>query len=257
VEKYSYPYPEDTQSKELKSEHGKKEKKKTGFSTWLILILIVLGGLIFFLLDRESSEKPAQKGEELPVRPSTVSVLKRKLTSALAIVNNLDINGGSQYRDSMENINKELAFFSNAADLINQANASGDKEINDLGKQLSSKLQRVQIKEFPLLRKAYESTRDKNILEENTIVIVGGDGNRMVTFTNNLFSDHHNFVELNFSVEKMLQNLRFDRVNYKRAPNANIRAYFNLQNPRDSEIVNYIWITNVDDWSYFDLKKSQ
>lgn len=257
MERYVYPYSKNTQSRELKSKPKKIEKKKTGFSTWLILILIVLGGLIFFLLNRENSEKPAQNSEELSALPSTASVLKRKLTSALAIVNNLDINGGSQYKDSMENINKELAFFSNAANLINQANSSDDKEINNLGKQLNGKLQQVQIKEFPLLRKAYESIKDNNILGENTNIVISGNGNRTVTFINSLFSDHHNFVELNFSIEKTLQNLRFDRVNYKRMHSANDRSYFDLQSPKDSEIINYIWITNIEDWSYFDLEKRQ
>ena len=73
----------------------------------------------------------------------------------------------SKYKESVESIQIELVLFSAWAINIDEASKSENQEIKLLGEKLKSKVQKVQITEFPKLRKAYGKIVDKKLWEQN------------------------------------------------------------------------------------------
>ena len=73
---------------------------------------------------------------------------------------------GSKYRESVESIQMEVVLFSVWASIVNKAKISDDIEIQKLGEKMKNKVQKLQVSEFPKLRKAYkEIVSDKLWLE--------------------------------------------------------------------------------------------
>ena len=61
----------------------------------------------------------------------------------------------SSYRETIESLQIELVLFSTWGNIINDGENSEDPEIKKLAKQLKPKVVRMQVKEFPILRKEY------------------------------------------------------------------------------------------------------
>ncbi|MDM1514744.1 hypothetical protein, partial [Myroides odoratimimus] len=94
------------------------------------------------------------------------------------------------FRGSQEQLQLELILFSQWTDLIQKGAHIDDKEINDLTKKFKAKVEKVQQKEFPILRKEYTKLAKDLMWEHNIDVAVSGSNNTIITFTGAMFADN-------------------------------------------------------------------
>lgn len=150
------------------------------------------------------------------------------------------INNGvdfSTYRGSVELIQMEIVLFNAWATVIEEALSYEDPEVQRLGNSLKQKVQNIQIKEFPKLRKAYKDAIYKDLWVENIETAVFGAGNTTIQFTGGVFADNKAKQQTQETLSEILHMLRFKRANYKWYEYDDEYTYYTMKSPKDSEIV--------------------
>lgn len=243
---------EEIQDEAIKCKHcqsnlsGKKQlpaevviKNKSSLASKIVLGFVILIGVIIFTSIASNKDKPIQNSQTDNTQESQTppASLKDQLQSAIIQVGAFDGSASGPFKDSVEHISMELALFSTWTSLINQSATSTDKDTIALGTQLKTKAVQAQIKEFPALRKAYGQVADKTAWNDNVAVSTSGAGNRIITITGGMFADHANISTFEGSVESILKELRFDRVNYKWIPDAIDFDYYPIKGAKDNALV--------------------
>lgn len=85
----------------------------------------------------------------------------------------------SMYRGSIVALQLELELFNEWRKMIWSGNNSDDPEIQELVKRFKPKVERVQINEFPKMRKEYANISNKTMWEEDIEVSSSGTDNKL------------------------------------------------------------------------------
>lgn len=144
----------------------------------------------------------------------------------------------STYRGSVASIQIEIALFSIWAKYIEEGFAYQDDEIQELSKKLKVKVQKIQTKEFPLLRKNYKEVVRDILWTENIKTSIYARGYRTIQFTGGIFANNKNKMEMQNNLSEILTLLRFKRANYKWYKYDDDYTYYTLNTPSDKEIIN-------------------
>jgi hypothetical protein len=159
--------------------------------------------------------------------------LKKELTAFIESLKKFD----TSKKDSVDVIMIEVTLFDRTvAPKIVQAAASANPEIKQLGKQLEGVLSQVQIREFPLMRKAYGKIVNDQMWIEDGKASVYGNGNKTIELVSVVFAANKNIAELYSSTEVTLKKLRFNRVNFKWYSGASEYNYYDIDSLKDSAI---------------------
>lgn len=162
-------------------------------------------------------------------------ILKEKISNGIRDVNNGD-DISKVDLTSLQGINIALSIFKIYATIVNDGNASSDKDILKLTNQLKSKCTASQIKYFPKIRRAYyQLTKDK--LWEHDIA-VGGNGNSILKFTGGYFAANANIKETQDALHEMLTTLRFKQTQYRWYKSQDEYTYYTIKSNSDSKLMN-------------------
>lgn len=142
----------------------------------------------------------------------------------------------SDYRGTIDAIEVEVVLFGTWAKMINEAKSHSDPSVVSLGEELESKVSELQIKEFPLMRKAYADFVANILWEHDIEVRVVGNANGTIEFIGGYFAANKNIKDTHLLFVDLLKALRFDRANYKWSEYADY-TYYTLESSKDSEIV--------------------
>jgi hypothetical protein len=134
----------------------------------------------------ESFSSPSSTEEKAKDIPNQIAQLKREIASIEEGVN------FSTYRNTVEATQMELVLFAAWAKTINEALSSENAEVKTLGKELEKKVKNMQIKEFPVLRKAYAKAIYHKLWEQNIETQVLGNKNKTIQFTGGYFANNGN-----------------------------------------------------------------
>jgi len=145
----------------------------------------------------------------------------------------------TEYQESIESIQIEIALFGVWSNIINEAAISENQEIKNLGIELEKKTKKIQTKEFPILRKAYGKIVHKKLWVENIETEVFGKGNKTIQFTGGIFANNKNKQETQETLSEVLHMLRFKRANYKWYKYDDEYTYYELQSKNDDELVTF------------------
>lgn len=162
--------------------------------------------------------------------------LKENLILNLDIIDKFDF---SKLRGSVHLLEGELSQFAIWGNLVAKGEASEDDEINKLSNQLKSKLTRVQIREFPILRKEYASIAAKKMWEEDIEVTSSGTGNRYITFIGGVFAANKNKKKFQEDINSIMLEFRFNRVQYKWHKGQQEYTYYTVYEGKDSDIFKF------------------
>ena len=165
---------------------------------------------------------------------------KIKLKNSLDIyVREIDDFDFSKLRGSVHLLEGELAQFAIWGDLVKKGEASDDSEIKKLAGQLRTKLTRVQVREFPIMRKEYASIAAKKMWVEDIEVTSSGTGNRQITFIGGVFAANKNKKKFQEDINSIMLEFRFNRVNYKWHKGEQEYSYYTVYEGKDSEIFTF------------------
>lgn len=202
----------------------------------------VLAGFLFMAFGSDDDKKEEETGIESTDK--TISTTEKKLTD-VEIKEQLDreissIDKGidfTSYKESIESIQLELVLFQVWAKKINEAKSSNNNDIKELGEKLETKVKKIQVSEFPKLRKAYGKIVAKKLWVENIEVEVFGNNSKTIQFTGGIFANNKNKQETQETLSEMLNFLRFKKANYKWYEYDDEYTYYDLDSKNDNEIV--------------------
>ncbi|CAM3962974.1 hypothetical protein FLCU109888_11190 [Flavobacterium cucumis] len=202
----------------------------------------VLAGFLFMAFGSDDNKKEEETSVEATNK--TINTTEKKLTD-VEIKEQLDreissIDKGidfTSYKESIESIQLELVLFQVWAKKINEAKSSNNNGIKELGEKLETKVKKIQVSEFPKLRKAYGKIVAKKLWVENIEVEVFGNNSKTIQFTGGIFANNKNKQETQETLSEMLNFLRFKKVNYKWYEYDDEYTYYDLDSKNDNEIV--------------------
>ena len=206
----------------------------------------VLAGFLFMAFGSDDDKKEEETSVE--VTDKTIITTEKKLTD-VEIKEQLEreissIDKGidfSSYKESIESIQLELVLFQVWAKKINEAKSSNNNDIKELGEKLETKVKKIQVSEFPKLRKAYGKIVAKKLWVENIEVEVFGNNSKTIQFTGGIFANNKNKQETQETLSEMLNFLRFKKVNYKWYKYDDEYTYYELDSKNDNEITDQIY----------------
>lgn len=181
----------------------------------------------------ESFSSTSSTEEKTKDIPNQIAQLKREIASIEEGVN------FSTYRNTVEATQMELVLFAAWAKTINEALSSENDEVKTLGKELEKKVKNIQIKEFPVLRKAYAKAIYHKLWEQNIETQVLGNKNKTIQFTGGYFANNGNKAQTQQTLQEALKMFRFSKVNYKWYKYDNEYSYYEIDSPNDSELMSF------------------
>lgn len=206
----------------------------------------VLAGFLFMAFGSDDDKKEEETSVEATNK--TINTTEKKQTD-VEIKEQLEreissIDKGidfSSYKESIESIQLELVLFQVWAKKINEAKSSNNNDIKELGEKLETKVKKIQVSEFPKLRKAYGKIVAKKLWVENIEVEVFGNNSKTIQFTGGIFANNKNKQETQETLSEMLNFLRFKKVNYKWYKYDDEYTYYELDSKNDNEITDQIY----------------
>lgn len=180
----------------------------------------------------ERAEQEKQKAIEIQKKSDEVKQqLQRELDSFKKPFDS------SKYRGSKEALLMETVLFNLWASIIDEHKNNPDPAVKSLVGELKRKVSQLQVKEFPLMRKAYAEIFAKSIWEENIDVKAIDAGNKTIELTGALFANNKNVAQTQSTLQDALKLYRFTRANYKWFKYADEYQYSTIDSQPDSAVV--------------------
>jgi len=151
------------------------------------------------------------------------------------------IEKGIKFADgnSIEEIQMDIVVFGTWAKLITESKESENAEIINLGKKLKSKVSRIQIKEFPNLRKQYAKIVAEKMWENDIEVSANGTGKKYINFSGGVFAANKNKKKFQIQVQEILKMFRFKQARYRWYKEESEYTYYTIYEGKDSELVTF------------------
>ena len=151
----------------------------------------------------------------------------------------IDDTDFTKLRGSIHLLEGELSQFAIWGRLVEEGEASKDPEINKLAGQLRTKLTRIQVREFPIIRKEYAKIVANRMWEEDIEVTSSGTGNRQITFIGGVFAANKSKKKFQEDINNLMFEFRFNRVNYKWHKREQEYTYYTVDKGKDSDLFSF------------------
>lgn len=151
------------------------------------------------------------------------------------------IEKGIKFADgnSIDALQMDIVVFGTWSKLITESEESENVEIKNLGKKLKSKVSRIQIKEFPNLRKQYAKIVAEKMWENDIEVSANGNGRKYINFTGGVFAANKNKKDFQTQVQEVLKMFRFKQARYRWYKGESEYTYYTIYEGKDSELVTF------------------
>jgi len=151
------------------------------------------------------------------------------------------IDEGIKFADgnSIDELQMDIVVFATWAKIIKESEESKETEIKNLGKKLKAKVSRIQIREFPNLRKQYAKIVANKMWENDIEVSANGTGKRYINFSGGVFAANKNKKEFQTQVQEVLNMFRFKQARYRWYKGKSEYTYYTMYEGKDSEPVTF------------------
>ncbi len=183
----------------------------------------------------EKEKKIAHELEVKKLEQEKLTLIKAKLLRELeSIDEGIDF---SIYRESIDFLQIELALFGTWAKMIQEGTVSKNTDIQNLAKELKTKVSKIQIKEFPLLRKEYSQIISKKMWKNDIEVSSSGKRNTNLNFIGSIFAANKNKQLFQQKVQEILIMFRFKQSRYRWYKGESEYTYYTVYKGKDSDLV--------------------
>ena len=151
------------------------------------------------------------------------------------------IDEGIKFADgnSIDELQMDIVVFATWAKIIKESEESEETEIKNLGKKLKTKVSRIQVREFPNLRKQYAKIVANKMWENDIEVSANGTGKRYINFSGGVFAANKNKKEFQTQVQEVLNMFRFKQARYRWYKGESEYTYYTMYEGKDSELVTF------------------
>ena len=209
---------------------------------WTIIIVIVgvpfVGGMISAIFSSDEPKPTPQVTSPVSQKP----VPSLTLTERLKNINNDPYWAKTEpedYSTSLKIQAQSMIFGTYISD-IKEGEKSSSEEDKQLASEIKKKLIAKQVKEYPKMRKAYTQFAHNTLWKEDIDVSSSGSTYTTITLVGSIFASNKGIASIEGTIESMLKELRFKRVNYKWIAHEEEYQYFDLKTPSDSELVSTV-----------------
>lgn len=180
------------------------------------------------LIAKKLKEENAEKEELLKQKEQ----LEREIKS---------IDEGIKFADgnSIDELQMDIVLFASWAKIIKESEESKDAEIKTLGNRLKSRVSKIQIREFPNLRKQYAKIVANKMWENDIEVYANGTGKRYINFTGGVFAANKNKKDFQIQLQEVLKMFRFKQSRYRWYKGEDEYTYYTMYEGKDSEPVTF------------------
>lgn len=197
-----------------------------------------------FLIKKADSLKNLSEDEKLNAKKQQEeSIKKEKLLKQKEQLEReiKSIDDGIKFAEgsTIESLQMDIIIFASWSKIIKEAEDSEDTEINDLGKKLNSKVSKIQIQEFPNLRKQYAKIVSNKMWENDIEVYANGTGKNYINFTGGVFAANKNKKDFQTQVHEVLKMFRFKQSRYRWYKGEDEYTYYTIYEGKDSEPVTF------------------
>lgn len=176
---------------------------------------------------------------ELKVKNAKKEELLKQKEQLEREINSID--KGIKFADgnSIDELQMDIVVFATWAKIIKESEESEDTEIKNLGKKLKAKVSRIQVREFPNLRKQYAKIVANKMWENDIEVSANGTGKKYINFSGGVFAANKNKKEFQTQVQEVLNMFRFKQSRYRWYKGESEYTYYTMFEGKDSEPVTF------------------
>lgn len=226
-------------------------KKGSGFFKifGVLIIAIAVIALIYeFSKDKEKKDHMSIASDidhiEIPSAQETEERIEKTIAKLnMEIQEQIDFIDHSFnsdiYNGSIEVLKLEIGFFNEIRVFVEKGEASENDETIALSRKLKEKLNLLQAKEFPILRKKYQAITASNLWEHDIYVNVSGKRNTILEFTGGIFAANKNIKDFYTEAKSVFELFRFKQVRFKWYKGASEYTYYKMETPSDKDPVFY------------------
>lgn len=146
----------------------------------------------------------------------------------------------STYTQDIHSILSGVAEFYKWADIFNNAKSSTDTSLKNNAVRLTGKLIKMQLVNFPVLRKSYAKIIDKNLWDQDFDSATNGKDQKTVWFIHSSFYTNKNIKSFQSDVEGNLVDLRFKKAKYTTSKYSDDIETLQLESYSDSSIAYFV-----------------
>jgi len=141
-----------------------------------------------------------------------------------------------EYRGTVTSLQIELALFSVWAKKINEGLENEDPEAVKLANRLKSRVSKIQVSEFPKMRKEYTKLLAKQMWENDIEVTALGSSQSTINFTGGIFAANKNKKDFQGQLGDALRMYRFKQSRYRWYDGQDEYTYYSMKPKKDSEV---------------------
>lgn len=135
-----------------------------------------------------------------------------------------------------EDVASWITWYKSSAALYNDAKNNKDKDIKQQSKVLKDHLLKVQIHDFPELRKTYTAAKKEVLSRKNIAIEASGATKDTLTLTSELFESAKQKKEFLRSINGIAKDLRFKKVVFKWSDKQGDISDYDIASMADGEI---------------------
>lgn len=184
---------------------------------------------------QKAAAEQAQKDAAAKAAQAKIDEIKQQLQRELDSLNKPFNN--ATYRGSKDSLMLELVLFGAWAKMVNEHKNNPDPGVKAMAQELERKVSALQVKEFPLMRKAYGDVVAQGVWESNIDVNVLGPANKTMELTASIFANNKNVKDAHAALGDAFTLYRFTRVNYKWYKYDDEYNYYTIDSQPDSAVV--------------------
>ncbi len=140
----------------------------------------------------------------------------------------------------IDNIKSDISTINNWINIITEARTHPAKEVRLVRNEMIRELRKMQISEFPILRKNIVKYLDKQLWEDNIDVESKGSASRTVCFIGGRFASNAAKKEYYESLQSTFYALRYGRIEFKWHELDDEYTYYEMYAQGDSKITTII-----------------
>lgn len=190
--------------------------------------------------ERELEEKRIKAEKELEEKKiKAEQELKEKLNQELNLIKaGIDF---SVHRGSYENILSAVDIFVSWKELAVEGDSSKNNEINKLSAQLRNSAVKIQVREYPILRKEYANILSSELWIDDISVSVSGNGNIYLNLTGGTFASNSNKKKYADELYQKLAFFNFKEIRFRWYKGQDEYTYWKIRHSfKDSDLGNHM-----------------
>lgn len=223
-----------------------EQKTNIHLQSWQKYVAVITAFVLGALLMNPQYPKRPKPAESAPTTQTASTQaapppLADTVSQADALRQELDFIANefdeTKFWGSIEAAQGELALFYLWNKQIELGQKNADPEAQKLAEQLKHKVTKMQVSDFPKLRKIYAQSLHGKTWEHDVTVSVSGKGNTILQLTSYHFAANRNIKDMQEILGATPSEFRFKQVQYRSYNGADEYQYFKINAPGDGELV--------------------